>query len=110
MEQLLSLWVYRMKKIYKLLISAILLIFMVFSSSIGAEINLLSPAIKAIAMLAFVIPALLLLYLVSRDAEINKKWRTVARIGMVFLLIAYLSVVFRKHRLSGSRTVLRYTL
>ena len=78
-----------MKKYY-LLFLVILVVVVIFSSSLGTKLESLSSAFRGFAMLAFVIPVCLLLYLIGKDEKIKNGFRIAAKIGIAFLIICYI--------------------
>ncbi len=82
-----------MKKYYCILIFIIMAVIAVFSSSFGAKINSLPPAIQGLAMLAFILPTCLLLYLISKDNKIKKGYKKAAKFGIVFLIFCFIAGV-----------------
>lgn len=78
-----------MKKYY-VLIFVIIVVVNIFSSSLGTKIESMPLTIQALAMLAFIIPTCLLLYLIGKDGKIKKGFRIAAKIGIVFLIFCYM--------------------
>ncbi len=78
-----------MKK-YCVLIFVIIVVVAIFSSSLGTKLESLPPSIQGLAMLAFIIPTCLLLYVIGKDGKIKKGFRLVAKIGIVFLILCYI--------------------
>lgn len=78
-----------MKKYY-VLILVIIVVVAIFSSALGTKIESLSPTIQGLAMLAFIVPVCLLLYLIGKDKNIKSGFRIVSRIGIVFILLCYI--------------------
>lgn len=77
-----------MKKYYILVV--LIIVVAIFSSSLGAKIDSLSPIIQGFSMLAFVVPTCLLLYLIGKDKKIRKGFRLAAKIGIAFVILCYL--------------------
>ena len=76
-------------KKYYLLIFVIIVVATMFSSNLGIKLESLPPTIQGLSMLAFVIPTSLLLYLISKDRKIKNGFRTLAKIGLAFLIFCY---------------------
>ena len=76
-------------KRYCVLIFVIIVVVAIFSSDFGTKIESLSIIAQVLSMLAFIIPTCLLLYLVGKDPKINNKFRIVAKIGNIFLILCY---------------------
>ena len=77
-------------KKYYLLVFVIIVVGSIFSSSFGAKLESLSPIIQGMAMLAFIIPACVLLYLIGMDKKIKNGFRIAAKIGIAFLIFCYI--------------------
>ncbi len=78
-----------MKKYYSL-IFVIIVVTIIFSSSLGTKLESLSTTVRGVAMLAFIVPTCSLLYLVSKDKKIKRGFRIAAKTGFIFLIICYI--------------------
>lgn len=80
-----------MKKYYKLLFCWLVVVAIVFSSNVGIYLESLSPVAQGFAMLFFLIPMCLSLYLISKD-ETKKSWvRKTAKITIAFFVFCYVA-------------------
>lgn len=83
----------RVKKYYCILIFIIIVVAIIFSSSFGTKMESLPPAIQGLAMLAFILPTCLLLYLISKDNKIKKGYKKAAKFGIIFLIFCFIAGV-----------------
>ena len=78
-----------MKRRYRTLIFLIVAVFIVFSTCLGDKLEASPPIVQGLAMSAFLIPACLLLYFISKDNNINQIIRNIAKFGIIFMIVCF---------------------
>ena len=78
------------KKVYYILISAIIAVVALYSTEVGTKLNTCSPSIKTVAVAVVVILLCILLFLISRDKNINRVVRILSVIGIAFFVVCFI--------------------
>ena len=80
-----------MKRRYKVIIILFILEYLCMALMNKLNIYVQTWIGNAIGALLFCIPLLLLLYFLSRDEDVSKKYRILGKIGLIFLIFCYVA-------------------